>query len=193
MSHHHKDFDLSDRRTFLKWAATVLGGTAFIPSVFYHNLSAKTEPITKNISHTRSTPPPRKLIFIAIDGLHPKYLELNANVMPNGNAGNWLMPNMRKFVERSLWYPNAKCYLPAATDMNHLNVLAGTSTAQTGIIGVWAQPTKWKSNGKPVISHSHLSLARDDQGRPVDTLFHAWKRRWPDSKTFMISAFGLNA
>jgi hypothetical protein len=30
-------------------------------------------------------------------------------------------------------------------------------------------------------------MARDDQGRPVDTLFHAWKRRWPGSKTLFIT------
>jgi hypothetical protein len=45
----------------------------------------------------------------------------------------------------------------------------------------------WNEKGKAVIRHSHLSMARDDQGRPVDTLFHAWKRRWPESKTLFIS------
>ena len=32
-----------------------------------------------------------------------------------------------------------------------------------------------------------MSFARDDKGRPVDTLFHAWKRRRPDSKTMLIT------
>jgi hypothetical protein len=73
-----------------------------------------------------------KLIFIAIDGLHPKYFELDAKGLPGGIEGNWLMPNINAFLKKSLWYKNAKAYLPAATDMNHLNALAGTSSAQTG-------------------------------------------------------------
>ncbi len=126
---------------------------------------------------------PGKLIYIAIDALHPKYLELNARGRLGGKDGDWLMPSIRAFLNRAVWYPEAKAYLPAATDMNHLNALAGTSMAQHGIIGVWAQPVGWNEKGKAVIRHSHLSMARDDRGRPVDTLFHAWKRRWPDSKT----------
>jgi hypothetical protein len=97
------------------------------------------------------------------------------------------MPSVRAFLNRAVWYPEAKAYLPAATDMNHLNALAGTSTAQNGIIGVWAQPVGWDEKGKAIIRNSHLSMARDDQGRPVDTLFHAWKRRWPGSKTLLIT------
>jgi len=33
-----------------------------------------------------------KLIFIAIDALHPKYFELDAKGLPGGSEGNWLMP-----------------------------------------------------------------------------------------------------
>jgi len=177
-----------DRRTFLKWMAAVLGGTTFIPSGFCQDFFRdESEANISDPPSANTAAPHKKLIFIAIDGLHPKYLELDAEGYPGGKKGNWLMPNIRKFMERSLWYPDAKCYLPAATDMNHLNALAGTNSAMTGIVGVWAQPTSWKKNGKPVISHSHLSFAKDDRGRPVDTLFHAWKRRWPDSKTMMIS------
>jgi len=114
-----------------------------------------------------------RLIYIAIDALHPKYLELNSKGRLRGKDGDWLMPSIRSFLNRAVWYPEAKAYLPAATDMNHLNALAGTSMAQNGIIGVWAQPVGWDEKGKAVIRHSHLSMARDDRGRSVDTLFHA--------------------
>jgi len=97
------------------------------------------------------------------------------------------MPNIRAFLKNSLWFQDARAYLPAATDMNHLNAMAGTSTAQTGIIGVWAQPSSWDPDGEVVITHSSLSFARDDKGRQVDTIFHAWKRKWPESKTLFIS------
>jgi hypothetical protein len=130
---------------------------------------------------------PERLIYIAIDALHPKYLELNSRGLPGGKEGDWLMPSIRAFLREALWYPEAKAHLPAATDMNHLNALAGTSTAQTGVLGVWAQPVGWDAGGAPVIRHSHLSFLRDDRGRPIDTLFHAWKRSRPASKTLLIT------
>ena len=40
---------------------------------------------------------------------------------------------------------------------------------------------------KSLLTRTSMSFARDDKGRPVDTLFHAWKRRWPDSKTMLIT------
>lgn len=188
MTQDHEDSDLLDRRAFLKKMATVIGGGAALGTLALTPSFATGFPESSPPpSPAKAANPPRKLIYIAIDALHPKYLELDAAGNSGGRDGNWLMPNIRAFLDRAVWYPNAKCYLPAATDMNHLNALAGTSTAQTGIIGVWAQPSRWQANGKPVISHSHLSFAKDDQGRAVDTLFHAWKRQWPNSKTFMIS------
>ncbi|HWR69213.1 MAG TPA: alkaline phosphatase family protein, partial [Desulfomonilia bacterium] len=90
-------------------------------------------------------------------------------------------------LKGAMWYPKAQCFLPSATDMNHLNALAGTSSGQTGIISVWAQPTGWDESGDAIIERTSMSFARDDRGRPVDTLFSAWKRRWPDSKTLLIT------
>lgn len=170
------------RRSFLKKVSTLLGGISL--------MNGWMSPFKAwGISKPAATPPDnrRKLIFIAIDSLNPKYLEFDAKGMPGGRDGNWLMPNIRNFLKRSLWYKNARSFLPAATDMNHINALAGTCSAQTGILGVWAQPTGWDENGQAVVSRISLSLARDDKGRPVDTIFSAWKRRWPESKTMFIS------
>ena len=131
--------------------------------------------------------PPGRLIYIAIDSLHPAYLSLSADAKGPGTEGDWLMPNVRRFLSQATWYPNAKDYLITATDMNHLNALAGTSTAQTGIYSVSAQVMGWDSNGAVITKDTSLSWARDDKGRPVDTIFHAWKRAWPDSKTAFIT------
>ena len=130
MTRKHEETDLLDRRTFLKKKATVIGGGAALGAIgldpsFATGLPEK----SLHPSTAQSATPDRKLIYIAIYALHPKYLELDANGGPNGRDGNWLMPNIRKFLDRAMWYPNAKCYLPAATDMNHLNALAGTSAA----------------------------------------------------------------
>lgn len=173
------------RRSFLKWALTLLGG-GFLGAWGLGHWNEQGMRVAP--SPWRKSPADReKLIFIAIDALHPNYLDLDSKGMPGGSEGNWLMPNIRAFLKKSVWYRNAKAFLPAATDMNHLNALAGTSTAQTGIIGVWAQPTGWDEKGRAVITHTSLSFAKDDRGRPVDTLFHAWKRKSPGSKTLLIT------
>ncbi len=167
------------RRSFLKKVTAFLSGMAVMNWSLFPFKSAMASILGNNNQ--------RKLIFIAIDGLHPKYLGLDARGLPGGSEGNWLMPNINTFLKNSLWYKNAKSFLPAATDMNHLNVLAGTSSGQSGIIGVWAQPTGWDENGDAVITRTNMSFVRDDKGRPVDTLFRAWKRRWPESKTMFIT------
>ncbi|PKN88992.1 MAG: hypothetical protein CVU51_02400 [Deltaproteobacteria bacterium HGW-Deltaproteobacteria-1] len=170
------------RRSFLKKVTALLGGLTFMDWGLFSIKGALASVLGTNKGNNQE-----KLIFIAIDALHPKYFELDARGLPGGSEGNWLMPNIHAFLKKSLWYRNAKSYLPAATDMNHLNVLAGTSSAQSGIISVWAQPTGWDENGEAIVTRTSMSFARDDKGRPVDTLFHAWKRRWPESKTMLIT------
>ncbi len=172
--------DAISRRRFLKNVGNMAGAIALGFSGDLFSVSKAFPAIIKTNER------PGKLIYIAIDALHPAYVTLDARGNPGGGPGNWLMPNIRSFLTQSLWYPEAMAHLPAATDMNHLNAMAGTSSAQNGIIGVWAQPASWDGD-KAALKRSHLSFARDDQGRPVDTIFHAWKRRWPDSKTMFIS------
>ncbi len=129
----------------------------------------------------------RRLLFVAIDALHPAYLELNAQGTGFGCEGDWLMPNVRRFLAQSVWYPEAKDNLPAATDMNHLNALAGTNSGQTGIVSVSVQLLGWEADGKPVTTPISLAMTRDEDGTPVDTIFHAWKRARPRSTTAFIS------
>jgi hypothetical protein len=97
------------------------------------------------------------------------------------------MPNLRQFLDMATWFHDARCYMPAATDMNHLNAIAGTSSAQTEVVGISVQPINWKTDGAVNLSSISLFWARDDRGRPVDTLFSALKRRWPKSKTLYAS------
>lgn len=171
------------RRAFLKKLSGLVGGIALAGGIPFPWRRAFALTQKNGTVGAR----PSRLIFVAVDGLHPQYIELNARGMPGGREGDWLTPNLRAFLKKSLWYKNAKAYLPAATDMNHLNALAGTCSAQTGILGVWAQPRRWSPKGEAVVTRNNIADARDDRGRPVDTLFHAWKRRYPESKTTMIS------
>jgi hypothetical protein len=126
-----------------------------------------------------------RAILISIDSLDPRYLYLDRK--GETGDGDWLMPNIRRFLEQGAWFENARCHMPAITDPNHLNVLSGGSTAQSGLYSVSLQMFDWQADGRPRIVSPSLSWARDDQGRPLDTLFAAWKRKWPGSKTFYVS------
>jgi hypothetical protein len=118
------------RRTFLKNATAVLGSISIPPLVqkIFSSIPVSDAFAAPYIGNRSK---PEKLIFIAIDAIHPAYFNLDAAGNIGGHDGNWLMPNIRAFLGRSVFYPNARAFLPAATDMNHLNALAGTSSAQT--------------------------------------------------------------
>jgi hypothetical protein len=131
-----------------------------------------------------------KLLLISIDSLPPHYLTLNARATGPGKSGDWLMPRVKQFVDEGVLFDNARCFLPSATDMNHLNAIAGTSSAHTGIVGVSMQFFDWRDDGMPNIVRPSLTWARDHRCEPVDTLFNAWKRKWPRSRTLYASGKG---
>ncbi|MBI9075967.1 MAG: alkaline phosphatase family protein [Desulfatibacillum sp.] len=128
-----------------------------------------------------------RVIILSIDSLDPRYLYLNSRGEHGGKGGDWLMPNVRRFLEEGVWFENARCHMPAVTDPNHLNVLSGGSSAQSGLYSVSTQLFDWREDGRPNLVTPSLSWARDDKGRQLDTLFAAWKRKWPGAKTFYVS------
>ncbi len=128
-----------------------------------------------------------RVLLISIDSLDPRYLYLNSYGERNNGGEKWLMPNIRNFLENGVWFEHARCHMPSITDPNHLNAVTGGSTAQSGIYGVSLQFFDWNKDGYPIIVPPNLSFARNEEGQPVDTLFSAWKRKWPGSKTFYIS------
>jgi len=130
------------------------------------------------------------VLFVAIDSLSPEYLSLNSEGEEGGKDGDWLMPNVRAFLDEATYFADARAYLPSATDMNHLNAIAGTSSAHTGILGVSLQPFGWKPDGTMKMDKPHMTWARDGKGQHVDTLFKAWKRKFPQSKTCYVSGKG---
>jgi hypothetical protein len=114
------------------------------------------------------------IVIVAIDALNPAYLELDGKASGPGSPGNWLMPNVRAFLKRTSFWPRARGHAPYATDMNHLNVLAGTNSGLTGVLGVFKQPERWDAAGV-VLERTHVSMARYPDGQPVQTLFHLIK------------------
>ncbi|MDP8257732.1 MAG: twin-arginine translocation signal domain-containing protein, partial [Candidatus Alcyoniella australis] len=131
-----------------------------------------------------------KVLLISIDSLDPRILGLDRNGEPGGKPGDWLMPNVREFLDRSTNFEDSRCYLPAATDMNHLNAVAGTHSGLTGVFGVSLQVFDWNRDGTAKVVHTDLAYTRDDRGRKLDTLFTAFKRRWPQSRTLYAAGKG---
>ena len=131
-----------------------------------------------------------KLVLVSVDSLDPAVMSLNSHGESSGKPGDWLLPNIREFLENSVWFENSRCWLPAATDMNHLNAVAGTTSALTGIIGVSKQFKEWDKNGKAIYQNTSMSYSKDDKGRPVDTIFKAFKRKYPGSKIMFASGKG---
>ena len=133
---------------------------------------------------------PKPVLFISIDSLHPGYLKLNRDGDAGGHAGNWLMPNVHRFLAGGTHIADARSYMPSATDMNHLNVIAGTHSGQTGIVGVSTQLYDWHKDRTPQWESPHLAWARDGKGRKVQTLFQLWAQKYKGSKTAFISGKG---
>ena len=131
--------------------------------------------------------PPRPLLIVSLDAFHPGYLDLDSRGRAGGADGDWLTPNLHRFLDGATRFADARDYLPAATDMNHLNALAGTSSAQTGVLWVSTQVFNWNPDGTARLVAPDLAWTRDDRGRAVDTLFQSWKRKWPGSKTFLVT------
>jgi hypothetical protein len=134
--------------------------------------------------------PPQPLIIIALDAFHPGYLELNAAGEAGGRPGDYLLPNLHEFLAQATLLEDARDYLPSATDMNHLNAFAGTSSGQTGVLGVSLQIIGWNADRTPIVEPVHISWATNGRGEPVDTLFHAWQRRYPSSQLALVSGKG---
>lgn len=110
-----KRVSMIGRRSFLNWGAVVIGGVVLLALGLWPKKSKRPKAFPPVVEKSKSNR--KKLIFVAIDGLHPNYLELDAKGLLPGTDGNWLMANIQAFLKKSMWYKNAKAFLPAATDM----------------------------------------------------------------------------
>jgi hypothetical protein len=159
----------------------------FISSSFTAGVALSLGAGIHGVRAPRPYPDLKPVLFIALDAMPSAFLNLNQSGDGPGSHGAWFMSNVRAFVDGGVNFLHTRDYLPAATDMNHLNALAGTSSAQTGVVGVSVQPFNWYADNTINLTKPHISWARDDRGRPVDTLFAAWKRKRPLSTTCFIS------
>jgi predicted AlkP superfamily pyrophosphatase or phosphodiesterase len=133
----------------------------------------------------------RKIIYVAVDGLQPEYMYLNAKGTGPGSSGDWLMPNVQQFIGRSTTYKNAFDSLPSTTDANHVNALSGCRSGQTGIPAVFYCYYGRDANGATVSGQGDSSILRyGPEGKPLLTAFDVAKHANP--KAYTAIATGKN-
>jgi hypothetical protein len=144
-----------------------------------------------NLTVSAETTLTPKIYFVSIDSLHPAYLKLNAAGTGMGQEGDWLTPNLHRFMNHAVFYPQNKVHIITATDMNHFNYLAGTMTGTSGIALVGGFFFGFDEKGDPIFKSSAKmdhDLARyGPEGRHVDSLMNAAKRMNPQARTAFVS------
>src|SRR5262249_54511328 len=111
-----------------------------------------------------------------------------------GSAGNWLMPNIRAFMQRSTTYSNANSQAIHVTDPNHIGALTGSSPGTTGAHSVNIFYGGQDPDGAP-LEEFPQSLGADllrygPNGEPVLTLFDVAKQVNPNVSNAFLSSKG---
>ncbi|NPV59348.1 MAG: hypothetical protein HPY75_06760 [Actinobacteria bacterium] len=118
----------------------------------------------------------RNVYYFAIDSMDPEYLDLNRVGTGPGGEGDWLMPNIRSFLEEGVRYRDARVYLPSATDMNHTNALAGTYTGTAGVYMVGGTFEGFTEHDEVITKANSMELMRHGpDGEPVKRIFEVAK------------------
>ena len=118
----------------------------------------------------------KKVYFVTVDALAYEYLDLNRVGTGMGSDGDWLMPNIRAFMEKGSSYSETFVHLPSATDMNHLTNISGSMSGTTGLHSVAAYYYGRNEDGHMIIKDpSHDSIRWGEQGEPVLTMFDVAK------------------
>jgi arylsulfatase A-like enzyme len=118
----------------------------------------------------------RNVYYFSIDSMNPEYLDLDRAGTGPGSEGDWLMPNIRSFLEEGVRYLDARVYLPSATDMNHTNALAGTYTGTMGIYMVGGTFAGFTEHDEVITRPNSMELMRyGPQGDPIKRIFEVAK------------------
>jgi len=120
----------------------------------------------------------KKVYFVAIDALSYEYLDLNRAGTGKGGTGDWLMPNIHAFMERSSSYSETYVHLPSATDMNHMTNISGSMSGTEGLHSVAAYYYGRDEDGHMVIKDpTHDDLRWGEEGEPVLSMYDVAKNQ----------------
>ena len=117
-----------------------------------------------------------KIYYVSIDSLGPEYLALNAQGNGPGQAGDWLMPNLKALLAEGEFFPNHESHLVSATDMNHAAYLSGAYPGRLGLYCVDVFLFGFNRKGVAIYKTTPLDLMYyGAEGKPVTTVFNVVK------------------
>lgn len=132
-----------------------------------------------------------KIIYVAVDGLQPDYMYLNAEGTGPGQDGDWLMPNIQSLISQSTNYTNARVHLPSVTDAQHANALTGSLTATSGSASVFYYYYGVDQDDRSIAQQGDQTVMLHGQnGDPVLSIFDVAKLANPNNHTAL--ALGKN-
>jgi len=120
----------------------------------------------------------RNVYYWSIDSMDPEYLYLNRAGTGPGSPGDWLMPGLHAFLDQGVNYTNARAFLPAATDMNHTNALAGTYTGTAGVFLVGGTVRGFDAHDEDIGAPNSMDLMKyGPDGKPVERIYEVAKKK----------------
>jgi hypothetical protein len=129
-----------------------------------------------------------RIYIVAVDALNEEYLDLDRAGTGPGSPGNWLVPRIHGLMQRGTAYARARSDLPAATDMNHVNILCGTLTGTAGVPTVRHYCGGRDALGLPVVLEgSHEMLRFGPSGERVITVFEGVRAAEPLARGAIVS------
>jgi arylsulfatase A-like enzyme len=131
-----------------------------------------------------------KVYYFSIDSMSYSYLTYDSAGTGVGHDGDWLMPNIHKFMGDSVSYTNASALMPAATDMNHTSALSGCYPGTEGIYCVSMTFNGTTGEGRMVTqptSMDHCVATRDGKTEKVQRIFELAKQANPEALCAFVS------
>lgn len=132
-----------------------------------------------------------RIIFVEIDGLSPEYLDLNSLGTGIGNDGDWLLPNVRSFMNRSSTYTNASSPAP---HKHQTAALTGSYPGGTGVANVpeyyFGRDADGASIWKSTYDIGPSGLRFGPDGVPVESILDVAKQVDPNALSALVTTKG---
>lgn len=131
-----------------------------------------------------------KVYYFSIDSMSYTYLGFDSAGTGQGREGDWLMPNIHRFMSDSVTFTNASALLPAATDMNHTSALSGCYPGTEGIYCVSMAFNGTTQQGRLIsqpTSLNHSVTTQDGKPVKVERIFELARKANPEALCAFIS------
>jgi len=132
-----------------------------------------------------------KIILVNVDGLSPAYLNLDSRGTGIGTEGDWLMPNVRSFMERGATYTNASSPAP---HKHQLSVLTGSYPGAVGMVNSPEYYVGRDADGAAITRFTYdigpSALRFGPDGDQVESVFDVARQVNPDARSAFVTSKG---